>query len=100
MAEHEHEPWHAPTGLSGLVEPSQLWWWVLIEHSRELSWLLSELPLTAEQRRQVMRLQAVHTGELATLAGHPVCPVPDSGKVTSGGRERDERDEPREPHPG
>jgi hypothetical protein len=100
VAEHEHEPWHAPTGLSGLTDPARLWWWVLLEHARELSWLLGDLELTPEQRRQVMRLQQVHTGELAALAGHPVCPVPVPGKVTSGGREPDERDEPRAPHPG
>ena len=96
----EHEPWHAPTGLSGLAEPSQLWWWLLVQHTRELSWVLADLPLSDEQRRQVMRLQAVHTGELATLAGHPTCPVPVAGKVTSAGSEPDERGEPRAPHPG
>lgn len=96
----EHEPWHAPTGLSGLIEPAQLWWWMLVQHTREVSWLLDDLELTDEQRRQVMRLQKVHTGELATLAGHPVCPVPVSGKVTSSGRTPDEGDEPRTPHPG
>lgn len=96
----EHEPWHAPTGLSGLVEPEHLWWWLLAGHSAELSYLLADLPLTPEQRRQVMRLQQVHTGELATLAGHPTCPVPGSGKVTSSGRAPDESGEPLTPHPG
>jgi hypothetical protein len=72
----EHEPWHAPTGLSGLDDPARLLWWLLVQHTRELGWLLSDLPLTPEQRQQVMRLQQVHTGELATLAGHPDCPVP------------------------
>jgi hypothetical protein len=96
----EQEPWHTPTGLSGLVEPAQLWWWVLVQHTRELGWLLADLPLSDEQRRQVLRLQQVHTGELATLAGHPSCPVPLSGKVPSGGREPGEHDEPRAPHPG
>lgn len=76
MAEHEREAWHAPTGLSGLVEPAHLLWWVLVEHTRELSWLLGDLSLTPEQRQQLMRLQQVHTQELATLAGHPDCPVP------------------------
>ena len=67
----EHEPWHAPTGLSGLDEPAQLWWWVLVGHARELDYLTRELNLTAEQRRQLMRLQTVHRQEVATLAGHP-----------------------------
>jgi hypothetical protein len=84
----DQDAWHEPTGLSGLTDPARLWWWLLLQHTRELSWLLNDLPLSPEQRRQVMRLQQVHTGELATLAGHPVCPVP--GKVTSGGREPDE----------
>jgi hypothetical protein len=96
----EHEPWHAPTGLSGLDEPAQLWWWVLVGHARELDYLTRELNLTAEQRRQLMRLQTVHRGEVATLAGHPDCPVPLSDKVASGGTRSDKRDEPRAPHPG
>jgi hypothetical protein len=105
VAEHEHERererWHAPTGLSGLTEPARLWWWLLLEHTRELSWLLSDLPLTPDQRRQVLRLQQVHTGELAALAGHPTCPVPVRGKVPStGGSTPDEPDEPTTPHPG
>ena len=96
----EQDAWHEPTGMSGLNDPAHLWWWLLLEHSRELAFLLGDLNLTREQQRELMRLQQVHTGELAALAGHPVCPVPVSGKVSSGGRKRDERDEPREPHPG
>lgn len=79
----EQDAWHEPTGLSGLAEPAHLWWWVLLEHTRELGWLLGDLELTPEQRRQVMRLQQVHTGELATLAGYPDCPVPVTRKVSS-----------------
>jgi hypothetical protein len=96
----EHEPWHAPTGLSGLADPARLWWWMLIEHARELQYLLADLELTPDQRRQLMRLQQVHTGELAALAGHPVCPVPVPGKVTSSGSAPDEPDEPPVRHPG
>ena len=93
----EHEPWHTPTGLSGLDEPAQLWWWVLVGHARELDYLTRELNLTAEQRRQLMRLQTVHRQEVATLAGHPDSPVPLSDRVPSRGATPDE---PRAPHPG
>lgn len=94
----EQDAWHEPTGLSGLAEPARLWWWLLVEHTRELAYLLSDLELTPEQQRQVMRLQQVHTGELATLAGHPTCPVP--GKVPSSGGDEREQQGGSEPHPG
>jgi hypothetical protein len=96
----EQEPWHAPTGLSGLAEPAQLWWWTLAGHAGELTYLLADLNLTPEQRRQVLRLQQVHIQEVATLAGYPDCPLPVAGKVTSAGTTPDERPEPRAPHPG
>jgi hypothetical protein len=73
---------------------------VLLEHARELQYLLADLNLPPEQRRQLMRLQQVHTGELAALAGHPDCPVQVPGKVTSSGSAADEPGEPPVRHPG
>lgn len=71
----EQSSWYDGTGLEGLAHaPDRLWWWVVAEHLTELRYLVHDLPLTAEQRKRVLRLSAVHAHELSTMAGHPVPP--------------------------